>query len=267
MEIPVIDMEKFDLREGSIPNLLQLSECLDEAFSKTGCARLINHGITTQQIENVYAGSSLFFNLPEELKNRYKHAGLEDSTVGYIGLGTERYGDKPDLHEAYLIRTAEDLPSKDLTAEDLQRKDLPGKNLADKDLVPGWRIATESLHSSLKILSSVILDALSLAIGKERDYLASLHRSEGDKKSFKLIRMGHYPPTNPDAAQTSIRFNEHCDFSTFTLLLQDNMGGLQGQDKDGNWFDLTPEPDSIILLAAQFIQFYSNEKYKALVTD
>ncbi|KAK4312057.1 hypothetical protein Pmani_016486 [Petrolisthes manimaculis] len=181
-----------------------------------------------------------------------------------------RYGEKQDLHEAYLIRTAEDLPSKDLTAEDLPNKDLtaedlPGKNLADKDLVPGWRIATESLHSSMKILSSVILDALSLAIGKERDYLASLHRSEGGKKSFKVLRMGHYPPTNPDAAQTSIRFDEHCDVCTFTLLLQDNMGGLQGRDKDGNWFDLTPEPDTIILLAAQFIQFYSNEKYKALM--
>ncbi|KAK3889393.1 hypothetical protein Pcinc_006606 [Petrolisthes cinctipes] len=42
------------------------------------------------------------------------------------------------------------------------------------------------------------------------------------------------------------------------------MGGLQGQDKDGNWFDLTPEPDSFMLMVAQFIQFYSNEKYKAL---
>ncbi|KAK3876771.1 hypothetical protein Pcinc_018468 [Petrolisthes cinctipes] len=247
MEIPVIDMEKFGLREGS-DNLIKLSECLDQAFTKTGCARLINHGITTQQIQNVYAGSSLFFNLPDELKNRCRFVG-EDSTVGYIGLGTERYGEKQDLHEGYLIRTAEDLPG----------KDLPGK-----DLVPGWRMATESLHTSLKILSSVILDALSLAIGKERDYLASLHRSEGDKKSFKVLRMAHYPPTNPDAAQTSIRFDEHCDFNTFTLLLQDNMGGLQGRDKDGNWFDLTPEPDSIILMAAQFIQFYSNEKYKAL---
>ncbi|KAK3880350.1 hypothetical protein Pcinc_015117 [Petrolisthes cinctipes] len=269
MEIPVIDMEKFGLREGS-DNLIKLSECLDQAFTKTGCARLVNHGITTQQIENVYAGSSLFFNLPDELKKRYRFVGLEDSTVGYIGLGTERYGEKQDLHEGYLIRTAEDLPGKDLTAEDLPGKDLPaedlpGKDLPGKDLVPGWRIATESLHTSLKILSSVILDALSLAIGKERDYLASLHHSEGDKKSFKLLRMAHYPPTNPDAAQTSIRFDEHCDFNTFTLLLQDNMGGLQGRDNDGNWFDLTPEPDSIILLAAQFIQFYSNEKYKALM--
>ena len=45
-----------------------------------------------------------------------------------------------------------------------------------------------------------------------------------------------------------IRLGEHTDFSTFTMLFQDNVGGLQ-LERDGIFVDAFPLQDAILIMA------------------
>lgn len=47
--------------------------------------------------------------------------------------------------------------------------------------------------------------------------------------NFTILRTLHYPPIADDSVlQTGqLRLGEHSDYGSFTLLFQDNVGGLQ----------------------------------------
>ncbi|HAY67197.1 MAG TPA: hypothetical protein DCY82_02765, partial [Acidimicrobiaceae bacterium] len=69
------------------------------------------------------------------------------------------------------------------------------------------------------------------------------------------VRLNHYPVGDPvpeDQRDGLIELGEtalgyHTDPGTLTLLLQDSTGGLQTEDRDGNWIDVPPEPGTIVV--------------------
>ncbi|XP_069936753.1 uncharacterized protein [Cherax quadricarinatus] len=55
-----------------------------------------------------------------------------------------------------------------------------------------------------------------------------MHQEVGTENSVPCLRVNHYPPvlsTLPEG--TTTRFSAHTDYTTFTFIFQDDMGGLQ----------------------------------------
>jgi isopenicillin N synthase-like dioxygenase len=50
-----------------------------------------------------------------------------------------------------------------------------------------------------------------------------------------------------------------------TLLIQDNVGGLQAQTSDGTWIDIDPQPGTIVINLADCMQVWTNDRYRAAV--
>ncbi|WJZ84517.1 hypothetical protein VitviT2T_004117 [Vitis vinifera] len=56
----------------------------------------------------------------------------------------------------------------------------------------------------------------------------------------------------------------HSDHSFLTILIQNGIGGLQVQHK-GQWFDVNPIPNSILVNTGDHLEVLSNGKYKSVL--
>ena len=57
--------------------------------------------------------------------------------------------------------------------------------------------------------------------------------------------------------------SSHTDFGLLTLLFQDDVGGLQVQDINGDWFHAPPIPDTIIVNVADLLSRWTGGEYKS----
>ena len=87
------------------------------------------------------------------------------------------------------------------------------------------------------------------------------------------VRLNHYPVGDPvpeaerdgliELGETALGY--HTDPGVITLLLQDDTGGLQTEDREGNWIDVPPEPGTIVVNLADAVQVQTNDRWRAAV--
>ncbi len=72
----------------------------------------------------------------------------------------------------------------------------------------------------------------------------------------------YYPPLDRatiDATQWS--FSPHTDYGSFTLVFQDELGGLQVRNAAGDWIDVAPVPDTRIFNIGDLFALATNDLY------
>ena len=57
--------------------------------------------------------------------------------------------------------------------------------------------------------------------------------------------------------------SSHTDFGVLTVLCQDDVGGLQVQDVNGEWFHAPPIKDTIIVNVADLLSRWTGGEYKS----
>lgn len=83
----------------------------------------------------------------------------------------------------------------------------------------------------------------------------------------------YYPANDTPAATTAtattttidVGLGAHTDLQTFTLLLQDAVGGLQVLTNEGQWIKVPPIKDTFVLNIGDFLQRLSNDRFKSTV--
>lgn len=81
---------------------------------------------------------------------------------------------------------------------------------------------------------------------------------------YGLIRLLHYPPT-PAIADASYRgAGAHTDFGNLTLLMQDDVGGLEVWNHAANeWMKIKPVKDAYVVNLGDAIGRWTNDRYKS----
>lgn len=107
---------------------------------------------------------------------------------------------------------------------------------------------------------SNILRALALGIGLEEDHLLKLHSG-----NFNQLRLLHYPPLPAKAVihGNVARMPAHTDWSTMTLLFQDDCGGLEVEDPilPGKFVPVPPLRGSLVMNVGDLLMRWSNGKF------
>lgn len=246
-KIPVVELGQLGLgwnTETSQEEWQRVARQLYEAFTDIGCAYLTNHGVPEDQQKELYEAATGFFKLPQDKKELFKF-DINEFT-GYISVDTEKYSESAhELHESILVSIADAVPHYPET--------------------PALKRSIGSFLQSCWNLSSRIMTALSISLEKDKDYFLSMHHRPDTDGSLSVMRLNYYPAVPSTTPKDSTRFGAHNDYSTFTFIFQDNTGGLQVRDRRGSWLDVPYVPGTIIILAGDFIKFYSNNKFNSVM--
>lgn len=84
---------------------------------------------------------------------------------------------------------------------------------------------------------------------------------------YNQLRLLHYPPIPAKAIEggTFARMPAHTDWSTMTMLFQDDCGGLQVEDpkKPGEFIDVAPVPNTLVMNVGDLLMRWSNGELPA----
>ena len=113
-------------------------------------------------------------------------------------------------------------------------------------------------------LSHRLLGLLCLGLGLPRD--AVTPHFGPSHSSF--ARLNHYPLEDLLAAREAaevtalgdMALHHHTDAGALTVLLQDEVGGLQVL-AEGRWQDVTPRPGALVINVGDMMQVWSNDRY------
>ncbi|MGF1936560.1 MAG: isopenicillin N synthase family dioxygenase [Nostoc sp. ChiQUE02] len=225
--IPVIDLTAFNNGNAATR---QAVVKIYQACHEIGFIYLQNSGISKDLINQVFAYSKYFFNLP--LKVKQKQAwNNEFSNTGYVGIERERLDpNKPgDLKEAF--------------------------NVNKQDAV-GIDTSIVAFYDNCTKLANTILQAYALALELPEDFFTTRHNQQNH-----TLRLLHYPPLQTPPKPGQVRAGEHSDYGSITLLFQDDVGGLEVQTASGEWIAAPAIPDTVIVNTGDLMQRWTNHVF------
>lgn len=208
--IPVIDFESCGLSTETVSedSLKQVGEKIKDAFMSVGFCYLKNHGMNKSLLEEYMELSKQFFQEPYEVKQNY--AIPEDGSFGWVALERERLNpERPgDLKESFNF-----VPNKD-------RDNWPTEELHQ---------TTKDVYENFTELAFRVCDALSVGLGLGETFMRDAHSLIGRNGNNTTLRSLYYPPLPKNASikPGQIRLGEHSDYNSFSMLYQDNIGGLE----------------------------------------
>ncbi|GMI89571.1 ACC oxidase 5 [Hibiscus trionum] len=229
MAIPVIDFSKLNGRERA-ETLAQIANaCQDWGFFQ-----LVNHGIAEELLEKVKKVSSEFYKLErEENFNNSEVVNLLNET------GDEKL-ENVDWEDVITLSDDNQWPSK----------------------TPGFQEIMKEYRFELKKLAEKIMEVMDENLGLPKGYMKkAFNGGEGENNAFFGTKVSHYPPCPDPEKATGLR--AHTDAGGVILLFQDDqVGGLQVL-KDGQWIDVQPLKNTIVINTGDQIEVLSNGLYKS----
>lgn len=219
---------------------------LGDALSEIGFFSLSNHGISQELIDETYDLGADFFSLNLETKKKYKLPDIAHQR-GWTPFGIEHAKDSniPDLKEFWQ------------TGRKTKKDSTYPENVWPESEVPEFRSTFEELFEEMESLSNELLQAASLYLGMNSDWLPKM-ASDGNT----IMRLIHYPPTE-GAEPGAVRSAQHEDINFITLLVGSTASGLQVLDKENQWHNVEAGSDKIIVDSGDMIQNLTNGIFKS----
>jgi isopenicillin N synthase-like dioxygenase len=101
-----------------------------------------------------------------------------------------------------------------------------------------------------------VLRSLAIGLNLGEEYFTPL--CNGNHQNLRLL---HYPSCmKKQISETGQkRAGAHTDYGTLTLLVQENVGGLQARRRDGVWIDVPPTKGAVIINVGDCLMRWSND--------
>jgi isopenicillin N synthase-like dioxygenase len=112
----------------------------------------------------------------------------------------------------------------------------------------------EAYYGAMTALSHRLLGAFACGLDLPDEYFLAFFR-----KPLTQLRLLHYPPQPPESDAEGVE--AHTDTGAFTILLQDQVGGLDVRNRAGAWIRATPIAGSFVINIADMMQRWTNGRF------
>lgn len=251
-QIPSLDLSQFT--SGSPSEKDSFVNELGKAYTEIGFVAIKNHRLTVEDQNKLYDAVKAFFALPDEIKKKYEHAGLQGQR-GYIGKMKEHAKGRttPDLKEFYHI-------GQDITEIEAVELKYP-VNIFPSE-VKDLEVYGKKAYRALEDTGIEMLRAIALFLGLEENYFDKKVR-----KGNSILRPIHYFPVKNtgEIPKDAVRAAEHTDINLITLLMGASADGLQVLRKDGKWIPYTALPEQLVVNVGDMLSRLTNNKLLSTV--
>jgi isopenicillin N synthase-like dioxygenase len=240
--IPLVDLSLFN--DGSGHDRKAFVRELGQAFHDVGFVGVVNHGIPKTLVDRFYAAAKAFFSLPPEVKKKYEIAGMSGQR-GYTSFGKEhaKQSNVGDLKEFFQI-------GQQPRGEGFDPAEYPPNvHVAE---VPEFTELGFTLYRSFEQAGGSLLRAIAIHLGLDENYFDTYIRNGNS-----IQRAIHYPPITEEP-ESAIRAEQHEDINLITLLVGASAGGLQILNLEGEWLDILPGEDEIVVNVGDMLQRLTN---------
>ncbi|XP_038991326.1 1-aminocyclopropane-1-carboxylate oxidase homolog 1-like isoform X2 [Hibiscus syriacus] len=209
----------------------------DAACADWGFFQVINHGIPASVLDEMIDGIRKFHEQDTEIKKGFY---TRDPSRKVLYLSNY------DLFKSKAANWRDSLGCVMVCDNPLQPADLPQ---VCRDIVMDYT-------KQVMTLSFTLLELLSEALGVNPGCLKDMGCAD------LMFLMGHYYPPCPQPELTMATTN-HKDSNIITVLLQDQMGGLQVLHQN-QWVDVPCRPGALVVNVGDLLQLISNDKFKSV---
>ncbi|QNS08001.1 isopenicillin N synthase family dioxygenase [Streptomyces xanthii] len=249
-QLPIIDLSAAD-RGPEARALLHAQ--LHSAAHDVGFFQLIGHGVTDEETRLLLTAMRRFFALPEERRLALDNVNSPHFR-GYTRTGDERTGGRQDWRDQLDIGA--ERPAHVPGAGEPPYWWLQGPNQWPDDL-PELRTAALRWVERLSGVAEKLLHELLTAIGADPAFYDGIFGRHAHPH-LKLVR---YPGGSGDGAAQGV--GAHKDYGFLTLLLQDQVGGLQVEREDGLFHDVPPIPGAFVVNLGELLEVATNGYLRA----
>ncbi|XP_074281799.1 1-aminocyclopropane-1-carboxylate oxidase homolog 1-like [Silene latifolia] len=225
--IPIIDLS--DSRKIIVSRIREASETW-------GFFQVVNHGIPVLVLEEMLKGAKRFYEQDDEVKKEYYTRDSSKKMV-YNSNYDLYTGPAANWRDTFYCFMAPQPP---------KPEDLPST----------CREILVEYSKQVMGLGKLLMELLSEALGLNPCHLNDMGCSEG------LAVLCHYYPACPQPELT-LGTSKHADDGFLTVLLQDQIGGLQILH-DNQWFDVPPAPGALVINIADLLQLITNDRFKSV---
>lgn len=224
------------------------ARAMGESYARYGFAIVRDHGLDAKVIDRALRATKDFFALPEEVKRRYHIAG-GGGQRGYTPFGVEaaKGADKVDLKEFWHV-------GRELGEGHRYRKYMPHNAWPTE--IATFREDVYGLYAALDALGLELLESIATFLELPQDFFRAPVR-DGNS----VLRLLHYPPTPPKPE--GVRAEAHEDINVITLLLGAEEAGLQLLTAEGEWLDVNPPEEALVVNVGDMLQRLTNHRLRS----
>ena len=218
---------------------------LGNSLAEIGFVLVSNRGVTEALRNELFSASQKFFELPDVVKAQYEFPELAGQR-GYIGKfkETAKGFKNPDMKEFYHIGQP---VHKSIDSE-------YSPNIWPTE-VPELKEISLRVYQTFEETGRKLLQAIALYLDLSEDFF-----NEKIHSGNSILRLLHYFPVK-DISKVppgSVRAAAHEDINLITLLMGGSAEGLQAKTKAGQWIDVNPLSDQIVVNIGDMLQRLTN---------
>ncbi|RHN59259.1 putative oxoglutarate/iron-dependent dioxygenase, non-heme dioxygenase domain-containing protein [Medicago truncatula] len=245
LSVPIIDLKDIHIYPS---RRVEVINQIRTACKEWGFFKVINHGIPINVLDETIDGIRRFHEQDPEVRKQFYNRDMEKKIVylSTISLYRDKFANWRDSVGCFM------------TPNPPKYEELPE---VFRDIIIEY-------SKKITTLGGTILELFSETLGLDLSYLKERNYLDG------LFIQGHYYPPCPEPELT-MGTSEHTDPSFMTIVLQEQLGGLQVL-RDNQWFDVAPAHGGLVVNIGDLLQvslfkgrlydfFFLTEKVRRLI--
>ncbi|CAB4261749.1 unnamed protein product [Prunus armeniaca] len=228
--VPIINLRGI---QNDAVSRARVIEKVRHASEKWGFFQVVNHGVPVDILDQMIHGIRGFHEQDSELKKEFYSRDF-GKKVYYMSNYHLYQSSEANWRDTFVCYVAPDPP---------KQEELPSV----------CREIVNEYSKQVMDLGSTLFELLSEALGLNPNQLEDMNCGEA------LLHLGHYYPACPEPELT-MGTSKHTDGSFITILLQDQVGGLQVLHEN-QWVNVPPKQGSLVVNIGDLMQLITNDKF------